>query len=207
MASSHPVFTGRRLSCQQCHRAVPPTKRTPDAGFFDGKVAMLLDGQWQLGRGASSGQEPPLEVGVAPLPPPAGQPARASSTVIQGPVLILPAGAVDKGAAVQLLAWMTSAEIMAEAADAYGFLPSSRTALRDPRFGQDPGAQVFAGLLAHPNAAAIATTAVSVELNEALAQLEAEVLDKGADPGPLLSGIQMELGTNLEEAQASGQQP
>jgi multiple sugar transport system substrate-binding protein len=207
MASSHPVFAGRRLSCQQCHRTVPPPKKTPDTGFFGGKVAMMLDGQWQAAPQADSEGEPQVEYGVAAFPAPAAHPERVSTTIVQGPVVIIPTGAVDSEAAFQLLAWMTSAEIVAEAADAYGFLPPSRTALHDPRFRQDPNAKVFAGLLAHTNAATVATTGISQELNEALAQLEAEVLDKGNEPAALLNQVQAELGPRLGQIGGDGAQP
>jgi spermidine/putrescine-binding protein len=54
--------------------------------------------------------------------------------VVQGPVLIIPAGAMDKEAAANLLAWMMSPEILAEAAYANSLLPASRTSAQDPRF-------------------------------------------------------------------------
>ena len=127
--------------------------------------------------------------------------------MVQGPVVIIPSGALDKEAAVQLLAWMTSPEIVAEVAEAYSFLPTSRTALQDPRFRQNPNAQVFADLMTNPNAGPAATTRISPELNEALGRLEAEVLDKGGDPVPLLNEVQVELGARLKEARAERPSP
>ena len=68
---------------------------------------MMIDGPWLVDPKAHSSDGPQVEYGVAPFPPPAAHPERANTAVIQGPVVILPAGAVDKEAAVQLLAWMT----------------------------------------------------------------------------------------------------
>lgn len=45
--SSHPVYAGRRLNCQQCHReALDFIRKIPDNGFYNGKVAMMVDGEW-----------------------------------------------------------------------------------------------------------------------------------------------------------------
>ena len=46
----------------------------------------------------------------------------------------LTARAVDKAAARDLLAWMASPEVAAQAALEHGGLPASRAAARDPRF-------------------------------------------------------------------------
>jgi hypothetical protein len=50
MNSHHPVYAGKRLNCQQCHRN-PPRKSTkiPDHGLYAGKVAMMVEGKWQVG--------------------------------------------------------------------------------------------------------------------------------------------------------------
>lgn len=208
MASQHPTFAGRRMSCQQCHRSMPlQNKRTPDTGFFEGKIAMMIDGPWQVNPEARSNDESPLDYGVAPFPPPVAYPERANTTVVRGPVVIIPAGAVDKEAATQLLAWMASPEIEAEAANTFSFLPTSRTALQDPRFRQNPNTQALAGLMAQPNAEAAVSTPISSELNEALARIEAEVLDKGGNPAPLLNEVQAELGARLEEMRADSTKP
>ncbi len=208
MTSRHPLYAGRRLSCQQCHRSSPiHNSKTPDTGFADGKIAMMIDGQWQVGRSALSAGESQVNYGVAPVPPPAAHPERAGTSIVRGPVIILPAGAMDKEAAVQLLAWMMSPEIVAEAALANSLLPTSRTAAQDPRFRQDPGIQVFLDLLANPNAQPAVTTLISAELNEALDEIEAEVLYKGGDPLSLLNQVQAALTAKLEEALAGGGSP
>jgi ABC-type glycerol-3-phosphate transport system substrate-binding protein len=208
MASQHPTFAGRRMSCQQCHRSTPlQNAKIPDTGFFEGKIAMMIDGPWQVNREGRSNDESPLNYGVVPVPPPAAHPERANTTVVRGPVVIIPAGAVDKEAAVHLLKWMTSPEIGAEAADTYRFLPASRTALQDARFRQNPSIQVLAELLAQPNAEAAISTPISAELNEALARIEAEVLEAGGDPALLLNEIQTELGVRLEGMRTDGTKP
>jgi multiple sugar transport system substrate-binding protein len=160
MASSHPVYAGRRLSCQQCHRFAPiQNKKTPDLGFFHGRIAMMIDAQWQVVPGAAVGELPDVSYGVAPFPPPADHPDRANRSPVQGPVVIIPAGALDKEAAADLLAWMMSPEIVADAADASAALPTSRVAAQDPRFRPNPDLELFLELMAGANTLPLSATA------------------------------------------------
>ena len=160
---------------------------------------MMIDGEWQVSPNALSHQEPQVNYGVAPLPPPSAHPERANTAVVQGPVLIIPAGAMDKEAAANLLAWMMSPEILAEAAYANSLLPTSRTSAQDPRFEQIPNFKVFVDLMTHPNAKPALTTPISSALNEALGEVEVE-LHKGGDPAPLLDEVQAEFAPRLKEA-------
>jgi multiple sugar transport system substrate-binding protein len=201
MTSRHAMYAGRRLDCRQCHRALPiQKKRIPDAGFHQGRIAMMIDGEWQASRHALSREGQPVNYGVAPFPPPSAHPERARTAVVQGPVLFIPAGAKDKEAAARLLAWMMSPEIVAEEAFTTSTLPTSRTAARDPRFLQIPGFSVFMELLAHPNARAAPPSPFRPELNAALGQVEAELLHEGGDAVRLLNEVQAEFAPRLEEA-------
>jgi ABC-type glycerol-3-phosphate transport system substrate-binding protein len=114
---------------------------------------------------------------------------------------------MDKEAAATLLAWMMSPETLAEAAYANSMLPTSRTAARDPRFQEIPGFGAFIELVAHPNAAHTVTTPISPELNEALGQVETELLHQGGDPVPLLNEIQAVFAAKLKEALAYHDRP
>jgi multiple sugar transport system substrate-binding protein len=201
MASRHPFYAGKRLSCQQCHRNTPHHK-SPDRGFYEGKVAMMVDGQWQVGPIFLPHLQPGLNYGVAPFPPPADHPERASTGVVEGAVAVIPAGATDKEAAAQLLAWMMSPETLAEASYANGSLPTSRSAAQDPRFRQVPEFQVFLDLMAHPNAKHVVASPLNAQLNQALGRIEEEMLYQGDDPVLLLGEVQAELSPKLKEALA-----
>jgi len=162
MNSHHPLYAGRRLSCQQCHRSSPiQNGKTPDTGFSAGKIAMMIDGEWQTGPNAFSHEEFQVNYGVAPFPQPVTHAERANTTVVRGPVVIVPAGALDKEASVQLLTWMMSPEVVAEVAYANSFLPTSRMAAQDPRFRENPGCQVFLDLMVHPDFCSCALVATS----------------------------------------------
>ena len=203
LTSRHALYAGRRLDCQQCHRSSPmQNKKVPETGFYQGRVAMMIEGQWLVGLDALSHEESQVNYGVAPFPPPAAHPERAGTAVAQGPVVFLPAGATDKEAAAHLLAWMMSPEIVAEEAYAASILPTSRLAAQDPRFQQIPGFRVFMDLLAHPGAGYIVSTPISPALNEALGQVEEASLHQGGDPLPLLNEVQAELAPRLKEALA-----
>jgi multiple sugar transport system substrate-binding protein len=150
-SSSHPVYAERRLSCQQCHRAsLPKNKRIPEVGFFEGKVAMMLDGQWL----AASKNEERLQFnyGVAPFPPLSSDQELGNTPLVQGPVVIIPAAAVDKEAASHLLAWMNSPKVLAKAAFASSLLPSSYTAAQDPIFQQSQYSTMLIDLISSPKA-------------------------------------------------------
>jgi multiple sugar transport system substrate-binding protein len=208
LTSRHPTYAGRRLSCQQCHRSSPiQNGKTPDTGFAEGKIGMMVDGEWQVSPNALSHEGFQVNYGVAPFPPPAAHPERANSAVVRGPVVIVPAGAQDKEAAFHLLAWMMSPEVMAEAAYANSVLPTSRTAAQDPRFQQMPHFGVFMDLMMHPNAEPADATPISPELNEALSQVEAELLYKGGDLVPQLNEAQAKLAAKLREALSDHDEP
>jgi ABC-type glycerol-3-phosphate transport system substrate-binding protein len=207
MTSRHAMYAGRRLDCRQCHRSSPIQKKTPDTGFYQGRIAMMIDGEWQVGLNALSREEVQVSYGMAPFPPPSAYPERASTALVQGPVVFIPAGATDKEAAANLLAWMMSPETVAEAASTSFNLPTSRTAARDPRFLQIPDLEVFMDLMAHPSARPAVTTPISPELNEALGQVEEKLLHQGGETLPLLNEVQAELAPKLEGAMAYHDRP
>jgi multiple sugar transport system substrate-binding protein len=205
--SRHPVLAGQRASCQQCHRELPAKSHSPMHGFYTGQVAMAVAGQWPVGSNDLSRVPADLDYGVVPLPPPAGHPERANTTLVQGAVVVIPAQARDAEAAADLLAWMMSPEVMAEVAHAHASLPARRAAAVDPRFQEASGLGVFLDLLGHPNAAGSVTTSFSPELNAALGQVEDQVLCNDGDPVLLLDGLQAEFERELGKALALQSKP
>ena len=152
MTSSHPIYAGKRMSCQQCHRASPIQNiKTPDVGFYEGRVAMMIDGQWQVLSDTFSQENPKKNYGVEQVPLSSAHPEMADTVVVQGPVVFIPAKAMDKNAAAQLLAWMTSPEILADAAYTHAMLPASQTAAQDARFQNNPDLKLFIEILARSN--------------------------------------------------------
>ena len=174
---------------------------SPDHPFYAGKVAMMVEGEWQTGPNFIPAFKPELNYGVAAFPPPADHPERAGTIVNQGTVVVIPSGAPDKEASAKLLAWMMTPAIVAEEFCYNANLPTSKKAASDPCFeALGPKFKVFVDLMASENAYAVITTPISLELNDALGTAEEEILHAGGDPQSLLDSIQTEFEPKFKEA-------
>jgi multiple sugar transport system substrate-binding protein len=174
---------------------------SPDAPFYAGKVAMMVEGEWQTGPNFIPALKPELNYGVAAFPPPADHPERAGTIVNQGTAVVIPSGAPNKEASAKLLAWMMSPAIVAEEFCFNANLPTSKKAAEDPCFNElGSKFQVFVDLMSSSNAFAVLTTPISFELNDARDAAEEQVLLTGADPKELLDAIQTEFEPKLIES-------
>lgn len=173
---------------------------SPDNGFYSGKIAMQLEGEWQPGPNFIQQYKPELYYGVAPFPPPADAPERANTSVLSGSVAMIPSGVEDKEAAWDLLAWMLSPEILADQMVANYNLPTSGAAAADERFHENEKFGVFLELMNDPNAVSPILTPINAEVDTALGQIEELVLHTCADPLPLLQAAQDELQPELDAA-------
>jgi multiple sugar transport system substrate-binding protein len=173
---------------------------SPQHGFMDGKVAMMVDGEWMTGPNFIQGLKPDLYYGVAPLPPPADHLERAGTNTLQGSVAVIPSGVADKAAAGKLLAWMMSPEIVAEEMVANFNLPSSGKAGEDPRFQENEKFRVFLELSQSPNTRSIVLNPVHTDLLTELGRVHEQVVHGGEDPEPLLKEIQAKLQADLDKA-------
>lgn len=193
--SNHPVFAGARLNCQQCHRSKPKNEdKIPDHSFYDGKVAMMVDGQWQVYSTYIAHFKPDLNYGIAPFPSSSDHPEQKKTSIVQGPVVVIPAGAADQDMASRLLAWMMSPEIVAEISLANAMLPTNRTAAEQARFQDLPYFAVFMDLLESPNAHFTPASPFGVRLNQAMQNVEKAVIHQDNDaPEMLLDGVQAEF--------------
>lgn len=167
---------------------------------------MMVDGQWQVTQhGATDGAQD--NVGIAPFPSPEAYPEHANRAVVQGPVLIVPSGAIDKKSVAPLLAWMMSPMRLADAAYTQGFLPASRVAARDPRFEQARDLEVFLELIADSKATSLSAMPDRLAYNSALVELEKAVLHQGAAVRPLFDEFQRTFALRREEALGYEQAP
>jgi multiple sugar transport system substrate-binding protein len=174
---------------------------SPDAPFYAGKVAMMVEGEWQVGPNFIPALKPELNYGVVAFPPPADHPERAGTIVNQGTAVVIPSGAADKDASAKLLAWMMSPAIVAEEFCFNANLPTSKKAAEDPCFKElGEKFQVFVDLMSSPNAYSVLTTPISFELNDALGSAEETILYTGADPKGTLDAVQAEFEPKLKEA-------
>lgn len=172
---------------------------SPDQGFYAGKIAMMVEGEWQTGPNFIQQFKPELFYGVAPFPAPADHPERANTSVLEGTVAMIPSGSPNQEAAAALLTWMMSPEILADEMVANFNLPTTMASAEDPRFHESEKFEVFLNLMNDPNATTGIYTAINGEVDTALGQIEEQVLHAGADPVPLLEEAQAQLQPRLEE--------
>lgn len=173
---------------------------SPDNGFYGGKIAMTVEGEWQPGPNFIQQYKPELFYDVAPFPPPADQPERANTNLVSGSVAMIPSGVTNKEAAQKLLAWMVSPEIVAEEMYTNFNLPSSKKAAEDERFHENEKFEVFLRLMGDPNAKAPILSPINSEVTTAIEQIEEQVLRTCADPVPLLEEAQARLQPELDKA-------
>ena len=171
-----------------------------DYPFYTGKMAMYVDGEWMTGPNFISAFKPEASYGVAPFPPPAANPERANTAVVQGTVAVIPSGAKNKDASAKLLAWMMSPAIVAEEFCFNANLPTSKKAAQDKCFTENPKFKVFTDLMASSNATYVITTPISLEFNDAFTLLYQKVVHTGEDPKPLLDQLQTEFEAKLQAA-------
>ncbi len=175
---------------------------SPQNGFMDGKIAMVVDGEWFMGPNFIRGLKPDLWYGVAPFPYPKDHPERKHTNTVGGTVVVIPAGVANPEASGKLLAWMMTPEIVAEEMCANYNLPSSKKAAQDPCFKQDEYFALFMDLANDPNATTQVFTPASTEINTELSNIEEKVLHAGEDPVPLLKEAQQKLQPILDKANA-----
>jgi ABC-type glycerol-3-phosphate transport system substrate-binding protein len=173
---------------------------SPDQGFYAGKIAMYVDGEWQPGPNFISKFKPELNYGVAPFPPLDDHPERKNTAAVAGTVAVIPSGATNKAASAKLLAWMETPDIVAEEMSTNFNLPTSKKAAADPRFHSSQKFEVFLGLISDKNATYTLTSPVGTELSTELSSIEEKVVHNGEDPGPLLKAAQEKIQPLLDKA-------
>ncbi len=143
---------------------------SPQAGFYTGKVAMMIEGEWQptfIRRNA-----PNLNYGVAAPPVPADHPERKGTVVVGGTVMSIPAGVKNADLSAKAMAYLQGPEPLATFMSKNGNLPTTMTAAKDPRFLEDEKFVVFLNLLAGPNARAMVLSPVNAELMAVVGEAE-----------------------------------
>jgi multiple sugar transport system substrate-binding protein len=169
-------------------------------GFFAGRVAMMMDGEWMAGPNFIPKLAPELYYGVAPLPVPADRSDAYGSGVVGGTVVVVPAATKDRAATARLLAWMESPAVVADVMFGNANLPSSKQAALDPRFKQIKRFPLFIGIMAHPKSVGQLSSPVHQELADALDKAQERMWREGAAPAQLLAEIQKEFAPKLDEA-------
>ena len=123
-----------------------------DAGnaFEQGKVAMMMDGEWRTAFFAADNSN--VNYGTAPFPVPDDQAARYGVGMIGGTVAGIPKGAPNGAASWLVLQDLTmNTKTLNALADDLKNVPSTYASLKTTTLGNDPKFAVFMNIFKNPN--------------------------------------------------------
>jgi len=155
--------------------------------FYTGKVATMIDGEWQSV--FIDQYAPELDYGVAPIPYPADHPELANATQVTTSTLFIPANAPHKQEAWEFMKYLLSEDGMSVFTRALGNLPSRTSLLDSPVYDDLANFDVWLDLLRSDNARAIASTPWIAEYNTALGAAFDDVANGRADPLDALTAV------------------
>jgi len=148
--------------------------------FYTGKVAMVIDGEWQPVSIPKTA--PNLQWGVANIPVPADQPNLAGTTQLTASTLFIPANAAHKQAAFEFMKYLTGPVGMAEFTKALGNLPARTSLLDSDTYASIPQFSTWLQNLKSPNVHALASQPYSQQYATDLANAFKSVLDGSKSP-------------------------
>ncbi len=110
--------------------------QSPQNPFFQGKLAMVVDGEWQSA--FIKDFAPKLDWGVAPIPYPDGRPELAGTSQVTSSILYIPRHAPNKEQAWEFMKYLESSKAMAAFTQALTNLPARTSLLSSPSYQQFP---------------------------------------------------------------------
>lgn len=124
--------------------------QSPQNPFYQGKLAMVMDGEWQ----PSFIKEfaPNLQWGAVPIPYPDGHPELANTTQVAPGTFYIPRNSQHKDEAWEFMKFLMSKKEMLKFTQAISNLPARTSLLDDPAYKSTPNYQVFLDLLKSKNA-------------------------------------------------------
>jgi multiple sugar transport system substrate-binding protein len=160
---------------------------SPQDPFYTGKVAMIIDGEWQPVN--IKQVAPHLDYGVADIPYPAADPRLKGTTQLTASTLFIPANAPHKQAAFTFLKYLTSPAVMLRFSLALGNLPARTSLLDNPKFDSIPNFSVWLQALKSPNVHALASQPYSAQYATDLATAFGNVLLGSTTPAKAMAGV------------------
>ena len=109
---------------------------SPENPFYQGKVAMTTDGEWQSA--FTKQYAPKLDWGVAPLPYPDGRPELKDTTQVSSSVLFIPRSAQHKAQAWTFMKYLLGKKAMLSFTHTLANLPARTSLLGDPTYRDLP---------------------------------------------------------------------
>jgi len=127
--------------------------------FYTGKVAMIIDGEWQSANIAKVA--PNLQWGVADIP--TAVPSLPNATQTYSSMFFIPTNSKHKQEAATFIKYLTGKSAMLTFTKALGNLPARTSLLDDPSYDSLPGFDVWLQGLKSQNAFAFAPTTYTTQ--------------------------------------------
>ncbi|NRQ39033.1 extracellular solute-binding protein [Nonomuraea sp. NN258] len=136
--------------------------------FFEGKVAMILDGEWRNAMIANDPKAKDLDYGTAPLPVADDKPDLYGSGFTAGTVIGVPKGAKNPQHAWELVKHLTTdTDSLVTLSNALRNVPTTQAAMQSPNLDKDANFQTFLDIFAHPKTSTLPASVNSVFNQEA----------------------------------------
>ncbi|MGW5645126.1 extracellular solute-binding protein [Saccharopolyspora sp. NPDC003752] len=120
-----------------------------DNAFQQGKVAMMIDGEYRTG--FIEDDAPNLRFGTAPFPVSDNKPELYGTGFVTGTIIGIPRGAENAGAAWELVRYLTTdTTALVDLANGLKNVPTTTAALHDPRLESSEQYQTFLDLFDNP---------------------------------------------------------
>lgn len=127
--------------------------QSPQNPFYQGKLAMVIEGEWQPAFIAEFA--PDLDWGVASIPHPDDKPELANTTLVETGTLFIPSNSEHPDEAWEFIKYLMSAEAMLTFTRAISNLPSLTSLLTDESYSKLDNFDFFLDLLTSENATSI----------------------------------------------------
>jgi multiple sugar transport system substrate-binding protein len=129
-----------------------------DNAFQQGKVAMMIDGEWRIA--FIKDQAPDLEFGTAPFPVPDDATDRYGAGYVTGNIMGISKGSDNKEAAWALIKYLTlDDDAIVKLANGIKNIPTTEDSLASPKLEVDDNFQTFLDIFSDPNTQTSPSTA------------------------------------------------
>ncbi|MBB5781008.1 ABC transporter substrate-binding protein [Nonomuraea jabiensis] len=148
--------------------------------FYQGKVAMVLDGEWRNAMIANEAKD--LDYGTAPLPVADDRPDLYGSGFTAGTVIGVPKGAKHPQQAWELVKHLTTdTASLVTLSNALRNVPTTKASMESPDLAKDANFTTFLNIFAHPKTSTIPASVNSVFNQEVMSTFMTK-WEKGSVP-------------------------
>lgn len=127
--------------------------------FQQGKLAMIIDGEWRVAFIAN--EAPNLDYGTAPTPVEDSKPDQYGAGYVNGTIVGIPSNAEQPEHAWALVRHLTTDDsALAKLSNGLRNVPSTKSALNSPELVPDTNFDTFLAIFAHPKSSTVPITAV-----------------------------------------------